>query len=303
MNLIRKTEELRQYIAEALAEAKRIGGTTLEVVAKHAYNVTILLGKVHTWKDNGAKTFILSKDLVEAFQHTDVPLDLCPNDFKYPFDVFLIESESPMFVTKTPIGNRQVFSILYLSDTAVYRDHGRMLIKSDGTVTNELEWNKSLTAFYPGDGLGVENMMIHMKDSRQIIDAIEQPKVGFGLVPLDKGDAQNMVNIFYNTVMYINDPDRNRMETESTQTRKMKDGINKSKVSMGYILLKPPKSYVPLSSNTGRTIDKRFVVRGHWKMQSYGEKHSLRKSMWIKPYWKGDSLSEIINKPYRVIYY
>jgi hypothetical protein len=140
-----------------------------------------------------------------------------------------------------------------------------------------------------------------MKDSRQIIEAVEQPKVGFGLVPLDKEDAQNLINIFYNTVMYINDPDRNRIETESIQARKVMDGINKKGISMGYILLKPPKSYVPLSSpGNGRTIDKRFVVRGHWKMQSYGEKHSLRKSMWIKPYWKGPELAEIINKPYKV---
>ncbi|MBE3035638.1 MAG: hypothetical protein IMZ70_00930 [Candidatus Atribacteria bacterium] len=69
---------------------------------------------------------------------------------------------------------------------------------------------------------------------------------------------------------------------------------------MGYILLKPPKNYIPLFSGSGRTIDKRFVVRGHWKMQPYGEKHTLRKSLWIKPYWKGPDFAEIINKPYKV---
>ena len=70
---------------------------------------------------------------------------------------------------------------------------------------------------------------------------------------------------------------------------------------MSYILLKPPKSYIPLSKTAGgRTIDKRFVVRGHQKMQAYGENFSLRKPIWIKPYWKGPELAEIINKPYKV---
>jgi hypothetical protein len=300
MNLIRKSEELRQYMVDALTKAREIGGSTLDIVAKHAYNVTVLLGKIETWKDNGAKTFILSKDLVEAFQHTDIPMDLCPTDFYYPFDTFLIESESPMFVTSTSIGNRHVFSILYLSDNAIYQNQNRTFIKGDGTVIDKLEWNKSLTAFYPADELGVENMMIHMKNNHPIIEAVEQPKLDFGLVPLDKSDAQNMINIFYNTVMYINDPERNRAETESNHTRKIKDGHGKKSVSMGYILLKPPKSYLPLSTGGGHTIDKRFVVRGHWRMQSYGEKHSLRKSMWIKPYWKGPELAEVINKPYKV---
>lgn len=300
MNLIRKAEELRQYAADSLAEAKEIGGSTLELVAKHAYNITVLLGKIGTWKQNGAKTFVLSKELVEAFQHTDIPLDLHPSEFQYPFETFLIESESPMFTTHTSIGNKQVFSILYLSDAAVYRDSGKLLIKSDGSLTDKLEWNKSLTAFYPANGVGMENMMIHMKDSQPILDAVEQPKRDFGLVPLDREDAQNMINIFYNTVMYINDPDRVRAETESTHTRKIKDGCSKAGILSSYIMLKPPKSYKSLSSEKGRAIDKRFIVRGHWRMQSYGEKHALRKSIWIKPHWKGPELSEIINKPYKV---
>ncbi|MBE3087412.1 MAG: hypothetical protein IMZ64_14495 [Bacteroidetes bacterium] len=232
MNLIRKTEELRQYMLESLALAKKFGGTTLDTVTKHAYNMSVLLGKVNIWKDSGAKTFLLSKELVEAFQHTDVPLDLCPIDFNYPFDTFLIESESPMFTTKTPIGNKPVFSILYLSDKAIYQSQSHIIMKSDGTVTDGLEWNKSLTAFYPADETGVENMMIHMKDTLQIIDAVEQPKGGFGLIPLNKEDAQNMVNIFYNTIMYINDPNRNHAETELAQTRRIKDGASKKGVSM-----------------------------------------------------------------------
>ena len=29
------------------------------------------------------------------------------------------------------------------------------------------------------------------------------------------------------------------------------------------------------------------VVRGHWKMQAYGPKHSLRKRLWVEPYMRG----------------
>ena len=220
MNLIRKSEELRQFAAESLAEAKKIGGTALDVVAKHCYNIAVLLGKISTWRDNGAKTFVLSRELTEAFQYTDIPMDLCPSDFRYPFDTFLVECmDSPLFTTKTPIGTKNVFSVLYLSDQAIYRDTKRILMKNNGELASKLDWNKSLTAFYPAEGgAGIENIMIHMKDRVPIIDAVNQPKLDYGLIPLDKEDAQNMVNIFYNTVLYINDPDRNRVETESART-------------------------------------------------------------------------------------
>lgn len=37
----------------------------------------------------------------------------------------------------------------------------------------------------------------------------------------------------------------------------------------------------------GDKIDYQQLVRGHLKSQPYGPKHSLRKIIWIEPYWKG----------------
>jgi len=32
---------------------------------------------------------------------------------------------------------------------------------------------------------------------------------------------------------------------------------------------------------------RRWMVRGHWRLQPYGPKHSLRRMRWIDPYVKG----------------
>ncbi len=37
-----------------------------------------------------------------------------------------------------------------------------------------------------------------------------------------------------------------------------------------------------------------FLVRGHWKNQPYGPKQSLRKQIWIKPFWKGDEEARVL---------
>ncbi|MBF0554291.1 MAG: hypothetical protein HQK96_06970 [Nitrospirae bacterium] len=294
-------EELKEFLNKAVEGAKKLDAEARLDVYKLAQSIVVLISKVMIWQRNGQKTFLLSKELLEAFQHTDVPLESFPSDFKYPFNVFLIESEIPMFEVKTKMGDRQVFSILYLNAELVDMSNIRF-ITDDGMQSTTLKWQKGLTAFYPADEFGVENMVIHMRDSDRIIDSLEENAVGYGMSPIDKDDLQNLVNIFYNTVMYINDPERNREETEVRCSRSTKLGSGRSSVLSSYIKLNPPKSYVPLNATCGkgRTIDVRFIVRGHWRNQLFGEKRTFHKHIWIKPYYKGPDFGEIINKPYKV---
>ncbi|EHJ9985227.1 hypothetical protein KB976_004364 [Vibrio parahaemolyticus] len=51
---------------------------------------------------------------------------------------------------------------------------------------------------------------------------------------------------------------------------------------------------------SGRVSTYRFIVRGHWKQQVYGPKRSLRKKIRIAPYYRGDDVAQLINKPYLV---
>ncbi len=44
----------------------------------------------------------------------------------------------------------------------------------------------------------------------------------------------------------------------------------------------------------------RFIVRGHWRNQPHGLNSSERRLVWIKPYYKGPEMAELINRPYVV---
>jgi hypothetical protein len=44
----------------------------------------------------------------------------------------------------------------------------------------------------------------------------------------------------------------------------------------------------------------RFIVRGHWRNQPYGESLANRKLIWIKPYWKGPDMGQLVSRPYVV---
>lgn len=43
-----------------------------------------------------------------------------------------------------------------------------------------------------------------------------------------------------------------------------------------------------------RRLTRRFIVRGHWRMQAHGEERALRTRKWIAPHWKGPPWAEII---------
>ena len=49
-------------------------------------------------------------------------------------------------------------------------------------------------------------------------------------------------------------------------------------------------------------LNVRFVVRGHWRNQVCGPGNSSRRLVWVKPYYKGPEISNVIkNRPYVVV--
>jgi len=47
-------------------------------------------------------------------------------------------------------------------------------------------------------------------------------------------------------------------------------------------------------------LNVQFMVAGHFKQQPYGEKHALRRTIWIEPYWKGDENAPVPIRPHTI---
>lgn len=273
------------------------------------YELRTTLSKVEIWQEHGAKTFVLHPDLIEAFQNTDIPMDALPIDFQYPFESFMIESVKPLFFTSKTV---PVHNILYVSKKAVETTKGKSVttINPDFTPAGEIKWGQTMTAFFNSVDSKhslpdfVDCIFIYMNDADSIRNNLKIKKTAssghLALTELEDCDSRHMLNILYNTILYVNDPHRNRAETETYGTRKMKTGTAAGSIKMSYINLSAPKNYKPLTEGTGTALDKRFIVRGHWRNQACGEKHLEHKRIWIQPYYKGPELAEVINKSYLV---
>ena len=294
MNLLRKINELDHILEGVPADNSS---------AQIYWEYKTLQAKLWTWKEYGMKTFVLSDHLVEAFQNTNISLNIYPTDFKYPFKCFTVESHIPLFKVDGEDGNtHDVYSVLYI-DSSVINLKNTVLMDPQGGLRSEIEWDISLSGLSScGKGKGVDQMWINMRNSETIDATYKHASHSKATrVALQRDETQDLVNIFYNTVAYINDPDRNRSETESHHTRKIKIGKGfKKPVKTNYILLTPPKNYKPLNIGSGSKIDVRFLVMGHYRNQAYGKNMSERKRIWIQPFWKGPDLAEVVSKPHKV---
>jgi hypothetical protein len=56
--------------------------------------------------------------------------------------------------------------------------------------------------------------------------------------------------------------------------------------------------------SAGMSISVKFMVRGHWRHQWMGsdsQGNRRQELIWIQPFWKGDPLSEYVNRPYELV--
>lgn len=55
-----------------------------------------------------------------------------------------------------------------------------------------------------------------------------------------------------------------------------------------------------LSGAKGVSPTVQFLVRGHWKNQPHGPRNTLRKTIWVQPFWKGDEGARVLLRSHKV---
>jgi hypothetical protein len=312
MNLLKRAEVM--YKANLIINKKiqenieKISTNMAKLFIENAMRNSQVYSFIKAWEHYGKKTFRLSSDLVKAFYHTDINLNCTPEEFKYPFDSFIIESDIPFF--KLLIEGDDICKNVLVECLLFINKNALMQYIKDNNISDEIEFNGVkmklpdfqfdfiLYGFAKGDimyGLdsGLYFIFMTRKNSASILLKSEINK------EVTRDEIQELANAFFNTVMYINDPSRNKDETEEKCVVKTKLPHGKSGLKH-YIYLKAPSNYKPIKEGNYKKIDKRFMVRGHWKQQACGEKWSQHKKVWIFPFYKGPEFGINVNNIYKV---
>jgi len=136
-------------------------------------------------------------------------------------------------------------------------------------------------------------------------------------------ELKRLLKVIINAVLYATSAGVNPviMESPIADLRRKKNKLGKSKQGKmmgrikemkgrfseervfylpGKITISQHKRYSEMEkTGEGRTIMKRFMVRGHWRRANPSwEDQALR---WIEPYWKGPEMAAVIEKEYRMV--
>lgn len=249
------------------------------------------------WMKN-KKTFVLSKKMVEAMRNTDLPEDLAPQDFKYPFNHFIITS--PFTLCEDKEIKVHTILITNCSFHEVKDPDGNWIgVPFDPDNPNpDIPENRRkdlLCVSVIGDDSTTHINIPQGETFKHFKDSCCQGK--------GKILSEQLIKMAFNTILYINDHSRDKKDTEEIRNKfnSHSHGIMHKHSFCPYIYLKTPSSYKSVNEDAnGKTLDCRFIVRGHWRNQVCGPFRAERRRIWIAPFWKGPELSKVINKTYVV---
>jgi hypothetical protein len=278
------------------------------------------------------KTFYFADNLVEQLAFTELMAD---SDFaRPPFDSCLFVYNSPLTIEYfyqimdriPPIGNTFPLSVFVTSLPSSAEDSG----------DRKLEFRCFHADFHSSGPFAERNLLI--RQGWTIDRSLKTHWIkthGYSEHDYSANEDENcfydneglqFFRILINSILYLasNDPDvAQRLSPRKDTPILLKPSNKPKKAANG-----PPRKFEKTSSldytyvgrNTGSiVVDKsshpevgvnrsylkkklaiRFIVRGHWRNQPFGPSLSQKHLVWIRPYYKGPDMADLINKPYTV---
>jgi hypothetical protein len=285
---------------------------------------------VFNFENFGRKTFFFSENLVEHLALTELVAD--SSFVKPPFDTCLFiysdqtsldafykidgrecpDYEAPIsvFITNRPAeeGLRKVvFACWHAAEPSAYMFVKReLLVRENWTINDMLktDWEdiyKEEEDEYEADEISSDDCLFYNEGFlffRILINS---------LLYLGSNDI-DIMDVLSPHQRLIEQLRKAQLDkTKKKIRKKIKKIVDVSELNFsklghntGKIVVKKPtiSSNQDQESEESRKLVYRFLVRGHWRNQPFGEKRSKRKLIWIKPHYKGPDFAELVNKPY-----
>jgi hypothetical protein len=284
---------------------------------------------VFNFENFGRKTFFFSENLVEHLALTELVAD--SSFVKPPFDTCLFiyndktsldafykihdrecpDYEAPIsvFITNRPAeeGLRKVvFACWHAAEPSAYMFVKReLLVRENWTINDMLktDWGdiyKEEEDEYQADDISSDDSLFYNEGFlffRILINS---------LLYLGSNDI-DVMEVLSPHQLLIEQLKKAPNKTKKKIRKKIKKIVDVSELNFsklghntGKIVVKKPNisSSQDQEPEVSRKLVYRFLVRGHWRNQPFGEERSKRKLIWIKPYYKGPDFAELVNKPY-----
>lgn len=288
------------------------------------YHAQVLYFSMLNFELFGKRTFYVADNLATRLSYTELKIN---SDFvRLPF-------KSCMFVYSSP-------EIIGFFKKITGINHPVTNISVYLTELNDYDIQSSTTlhiSVLPNNGSCIISRSLLIKDGRSLSESLRtdwhdiyarhgQKSGNYGTVEDSFFFDENIIlfRTIINTILYISssDPDMvnclsvKQKAIEAAERSKKANRKNKwrnkaKKLSaLDYTLLgektpniiieKPAGTQEVSKTDTFYKLAARFIVRGHWRNQPYGEGLSKTKIIWIQPYWKGPDMGRLLSSDYTV---
>ena len=318
--------------------AKAANALIMDTPSKNAGNeLAGLLSRsaVHTlaFEQEGQRVYEVSDGLSDRLANTELK-GLLTDDIRLPFPALYIGAPRvPQFrLWNTTTGWHQ-FEGVYLLEDRWAVDMLKFLKQGQFATVSELaksDWvleHRSLHLLLTGLSKNPKDDMddatfklsIDLEDGKKLDQQVEAAATRFEAEDA-KTDWRNILNWVVNVMIYATWPDAERdhvfvdpevkklwaraQRTKGQKARKLHERLkqmdNRKIMLLGKSIRIDRTAPQTNGEGTGREIEVRFRVSGHWKNQPHGAQNLLRKLIWVEPYWKGSEDSPLKLSTYKL---
>lgn len=254
-----------------------------------------------TWLDSGLPVFDLTHSLAAALILTD-PSDVFTEEVQAPFPTFAIRMPGDFWHLKDNQGQTRPIIYSLVHTWMAQRDPDRQDVEKR-LVTRMIgrgENNIDITQIWeilppPTPGKTVGEWL-----KLEVPEVEDAPQEGITRTGVDKIALMALRRLYVNLCLYVNEHGRGERQSFGKSKRKGKSELAKPlspdiwilgrQIKLDSNLIKSAKAWTTAQAGDRNDwkVSKRFTVRGHWRQQSHGPERSLRKRIWIQPFWKGE---------------
>lgn len=264
---------------------------------------------------NNQKVFEFDEGITQLFLRTHLE-EIDESQIQFPFDAFYIKVPSKLFpFGETKDGTPCYVEGVYVSQARIPQSkipHERAMCVAavlhpfDQEITPETNLNDYE---YFGFPIYREGDIYSMLE-----DFVNQEGFRFN------DELRSLFSFIFNAILYINSDkavieniktehiDVSRMKSTKKRTKAERNNRKYSNLEHFYVgnilidhrLKKEIEQEQQQRKKTKGSYQSQWIVRGHWRKQSYGENYSKRKLIWVKPYIKGCISEPLVNKKYKV---
>jgi hypothetical protein len=293
----------------------------------------------HHYFQAGSRNFYVYADLVRMLQDTDIPADIVTDDIRLPFEGISINFKQGLLQNRLSIMDHiymceTVGGLPYEERISMTRRHMKLVFSTlpDSELDKMLDAASAASAqedggegrklwFFVGSDTNNDSPVgaIHLPAGVSLrgqlpsrydeVDDADRPgfnKVGAFLINLLLYISSEKADVVHDDAR-VNEL-KEKLRKSKPHTRKKKQiaqELRRAQNNHIYLIGKSIVAddmyqYEKTASADVRKIMSRFRVRGHWRNQPCGPELSERRKVWIRPFWKGPTLAELVNKNYVV---